>query len=626
MSTNPSLSAISGQAQEDGAEDIEMVTTLWRLLPTLAPLVLVGSHESVGSAVIEPEVVEECARSIKAGSGPTLITAATPSEDERSDILKVVEDCARSEEAIEVLSYGAFMAAIPSEHEESDVLKVIEDCAKSEGAAEALSSATMEPTIPINHKGSGVTEVLESSSRDGRLAPFSMFKPQKKVGAAPSILSSLRILLLASPLNVLLVFIPIMFCVRFIQGNTGSEVFAFAFLALLPTAKIFGPAMEDLTLRVDPHSGRFIRVLAGNTIELISGIIAIIQCQLGLLQASLVGSILINILLVLGVAFFSGGIVYSENGFAASPTNLTSSLLMLGAIATLLPSIFTALLGDATGVDVEHARISILRISRGISLILLFCYIMFLLFMFWSHLSLFVEESGGLLRSTKYSPREKNSKGDIATSTSLWQDIEAGASHSDTDEEHSDPKMSLPLLVLVAVVACVLITVVSEYLISSLSNLTFKTSLTPQWVGLILIPLAGTFARHDLIEALTYGRKDKMTDSLACGVLFEYYMFALIILDVRNSLSTGSSLNLSLCVQPFLVLLGWAMHKNLTLSYDPFESFTLFLSVYLVNHSLQTGKSAWIYGMILIALYFLIAISFWFYKGPKIANGLISAC
>jgi len=157
--------------------------------------------------------------------------------------------------------------------------------------------------------------------------------------------------------------------------------------------------------------------------------------------------------------------------------------------------------------------------------------------------------------------------------------------------------MNFPLLVCVAVVTCALITVLSEYLVSSLSNLADETSLTKQWVGLILIPLAGTLTRHDLIEAAQHGWKNAMDESLG--------------------LSTGSSVNLALFIQPILILLAWSMHKNLTLLYDPFESVTLFLSVLVVNLSLANSKSVWLSGIILIGLYALIALAFWFHSGDN---------
>jgi len=150
-----------------------------------------------------------------------------------------------------------------------------------------MTRVSTQNSLRPRRVGTNPTATEGGDDRDGRFSvrrvATSLFTPEMKIGQAPTVSSSLRMLIRAHWLNILFIFIPIMFVARFVQGNTSSEVFAFAFLALLPTAKIFGIAMEDLTLRVNRHT-------------------AIMQCQLEFLQASLTGSILINILLVLGSA------------------------------------------------------------------------------------------------------------------------------------------------------------------------------------------------------------------------------------------------------------------------------------------------------------------------------------
>jgi len=134
---------------------------------------------------------------------------------------------------------------------------------------------------------------------------------------------------------------------------------------------------------------------------------------------------------------------------------------------------------------------------------------MFLFFLFRSHTHLFGPTDKFI--SIRYAPRNKQYKYAYNTNS---ETPEHHREEEEEEEEQVTPRMSLPLLVSVAVVGCALITALSEYLVSALSNLTSETSLTKQWVGLILIPLAGTFTRHDLIEAAQYGWKDAMNDSL----------------------------------------------------------------------------------------------------------------
>ncbi|KAF7337947.1 Calcium/proton exchanger [Mycena venus] len=428
--------------------------------------------------------------------------------------------------------------------------------------------------------------------------------------------------------NYILICVPVTFLVRFTQGFNIS-VFATAFLGLLSTAKIFKLAMEDLTMRVTPHAGIVIQVFMGNIIELISGIIAIKGCKLGVLQASVVGSVLINILLVLGVACkcFSGGTKFAEQGYSPNHAHSTSHLLMLGTLATLLPSIFAPNGGGTTG-DTEKMRTAILWISRVFSLCLLLCYIIFGVYQFCSHTSAFeasmpstrypqggddhsvgaqsdISIFGNRTETSSYPLRERNS-GRCAVSDSERGQVSAG----DTEEadEESKPSMHLLFGLVVLIGTGVLIYFLSEFVVGSLADLTHKLPLiTEQWVGLILIPLAGTFSRHDVLEAVAFGRNDKMNSSLV--------------------LSLGSSLNISLFIQPFLVLLAWIMQTNLTLLYDPLETWALFLSVLFVNFVVQPGQSNWFCGVSLLVLYLLIAIiSFWIYTDDRVVSSLVFAC
>ncbi|KAJ7303145.1 hypothetical protein DFH08DRAFT_1089469 [Mycena albidolilacea] len=501
-----------------------------------------------------------------------------------------------------------------------------------ETAAAGRLQAEEYPMGPLPH---AINEEHPTCGISFVRAVTALFRSESGIDPRPTPIRTIRSLLTSSWLNLLLVFVPVMFVARFVQGNPSSKVFAFAFLGLLPCAKIFGLAMEDLSLRADENTGRFIRVLGGNSLELISGIIAIIQCQLEVLQASIVGSILINILLVMGCAFFAGGTKYQELGYGSSNAITFGHILMLGTIAALLPTIFAASFGGGTGPDLEYTRVSIVKISRAVSVALLFCYSIFCFFQLYSHSSLFNRKSNDVTKSKKYEPRAKKTK-PVPTAVETVIDTEAGY-----EEEEEEPQIRFKVLVVILVLGATLVSALSEYLVSSLSALTDESSLTKQWVGLILIPLAGTFARHDLMEAMKYSMQDNLTDSLA--------------------LSLGSSVNLSMFIQPILIILAWILKKNLSLLYDPFETMvmnrwtkpwsiltisrslkTLFLSVLVVNLYIIQGKGEFLAGASLIVLYVLIvrfffactsstltilqAISFWFYTGTHVFSNLLLTC
>lgn len=405
-------------------------------------------------------------------------------------------------------------------------------------------------------------------------------------------------------------------------------IFVFSFLAIVPLAKLLGFATEELSLRVGQTIGGLLNATLGNAVELIVAIIALTQCKLTLVQSSLVGSILSNILLVLGMCFFAGGLRKAEQGFLPSAANLNSSLLTLSVIAVLIPAAFLFAVdkGNA-GVNSQASNSTnststasgqsnmtitpqmegndILRMSRGVAVILLVIYISYLVFQLWSHAHLY--EDNAVFESTNYPESLKiphmnihRRHHELKRRQPTTDDPEAVTEKSQEDEDVEEPQLTVPVCIglLIAVTVCVALT--SEFLVDSIDGVTAHSSLTQEWVGLILLPIVGNAAEH--VTAVTVSVKDKLTLSLGVAV--------------------GSSIQIALFVIPFIVVLAWILDKPLTLLFDPFQSIVLFLAVLTVNYCTQDGKSNWLEGMILMCLYTIIAVTFWFYPGVDLSSGL----
>ncbi|KAJ7475792.1 Sodium/calcium exchanger protein-domain-containing protein [Mycena latifolia] len=423
-------------------------------------------------------------------------------------------------------------------------------------------------------------------------AATSMFKPEKKVGQAPGVLASIRSIIFASWLNVLLVFIPISWAFNFADKEQHTLVFVFSFLAIIPLAKLLAFATDELSMRVGQTLAGLLNATLGNAVELIVAIIALTQCQLGVVQSSLIGSILSNLLLVLGMCFFAGGVKFSEQGFGASATQLNSSLLTISVIAVLLPTAFRF---SVTATSDPDSGQDILKASHGVALILLFIYGSYLFFQLYSHATLYGDKSGDIIKSTKYAPREKKVKdGDRneATTSSVVPDAEA-ANAKEEEEEEETPQLSLFMTLGLLAVVTVIVAVTAEWLVDSIDGLTQGGVISKEFVGIILLPIVGNAAEH--VTAVSVSVKDKLTLSLGVAV--------------------GSSIQIALFVIPFIVTLAWILGKPLTMLFDPFESIALFLAVLTVNYVVQDGKSNWLEGMILMCLYLILGTTFWFYPG-----------
>jgi len=245
--------------------------------------------------------------------------------------------------------------------------------------------------------------------RTGTLARAkTMIIPQKPLAPPPSALQSLKAILLASWLNVLLLCIPVSWALHFALPSSNTKdtlVFVFSFLSIIPLAKLLSFATEELSLRVGQTLAGLLNATLGNAVELIVAIIALVKCELAIVQSSLVGSILSNLLLVLGMCFFAGGLKYSEQGFGASAAQLNSSLLTISVIAILLPAAFNFTANSLT--DAETQR-DLLSVSHGVALILLIIYAGYLWFQLYSHTSLYNDDGGDVAKSTIYSPRTRH--------------------------------------------------------------------------------------------------------------------------------------------------------------------------------------------------------------------------
>ncbi|EAU85600.2 hypothetical protein CC1G_06313 [Coprinopsis cinerea okayama7 len=163
---------------------------------------------------------------------------------------------------------------------------------------------------------------------------------------------------------------------------------AVCILALIPLVRLHDLSIAELALRVGGSKTGLLNASMSNFIEIVVAISALRKCELRVVQSSLVGSILSKLLLVLGLCFFAGGIKFSEQGFDPTATQIHSSLLSISVGVLLLPAAYHFTL-SLEGEDAEHQKRDILRMSHGVSIVLLFIYISYMAFQLWSHSHLY---------------------------------------------------------------------------------------------------------------------------------------------------------------------------------------------------------------------------------------------
>ncbi|KAF8349146.1 Calcium/proton exchanger [Amanita rubescens] len=431
-----------------------------------------------------------------------------------------------------------------------------------------------------------------------------MLTPTRPVGRAPGFLASLLAVAKSSWLNLMLVFIPVSWALHFALPssfqNKDTLVFVFSFLAIIPLAKLLAFTTDEISIRVGETLAGLINVTLGNAVKLIVAIIALIKCEFRIVQSSLVGSILSNLLLVLGMSFFAGGLKFSEQGFGISATRVNSSLLIISVIAGILPAAFQSF--DRGNSSIEQQ--DILSVSRGVSVILLFIYCAYLIFQLYSHTILY-DGNTDTFQSTKYHLKKKDKgenqpSGDATQSAvASSEEVSSHAGHRDeeqrdeSEDEDETPEMNFLAALFWLAVVTALVAVTAEWLVDSINGLTTSGKIQQEFVGLILLPVVANAAEH--VTAVTVSDNDKLNLSLGVAV--------------------GSCIQIALFIIPFIVVLGWILGKPMSLLFDPYESITLFLSVLTVNLVVQDGKSNWLKGVILVCLNVILAITFWYYPG-----------
>ncbi|KAF8962769.1 Sodium/calcium exchanger protein-domain-containing protein [Flammula alnicola] len=526
-----------------------------------------------------------------------------------------------------------------------------------------------------------------TNPRSSRLAAIRqqtalMFVPERPVGKAPNAFESLKSILCSSWLNLLLVFIPVSWALHFAlpesTSNRDTVIFVFSFFAIIPLAKLLAFATEELSLRVGQTLAGLLNATLGNAVELIVAIIALVKCELRVVQSSLVGSVLSNLLLVLGMCFFAGGLKYSEQGFGVSATQLNSSLLTVSVIAVLLPAAFhfssqsssnsasgsTSNSTSSTGLSPSSEGSAILSVSHGVAIILLFIYAGYLSFQLYSHPDLYQDKGSHTIESTKYQKP-------------LFQGLSKKLHHhKDRDvESASDHPLQLtqsPLSItnsptpnvtqadtfstgapLFASVTTDNPTVINDQSLASphahfTPDIQEKEDEDEEEMPTMSVWMTiGLLATVTVLVAITaewlVDSIDGMTDT---GHISKEFVGIILLPIVGNAaehvtavsvsvkdklnlslgVAVGSSIQIALFVIPFIVTLAWILGKPLTLLFDPYESVAMFLSVLTVNYVVQDGKSNWLEGFILMCLYIILAVTFWFYPGSDPSGGLLSTC
>ena len=360
-------------------------------------------------------------------------------------------------------------------------------------------------------------------------------------------------------------FIPVSLAAHFL-GWSDLIVFVTAALAIVPLAGWMGTATEEIAVVVGPSLGGLMNATFGNATELIIAIFALRAGLVNVVKSSITGSIISNLLLVMGLSMLLGGLKFKEQTFQPTIARLNASAMNLAVIAILLP---TAVDFTSAGIDEPILQ----RLSISVAVVLMLVYALTLLFSMRTHAYLY--DVGMAEDPAASGDAESNSHQEA---------------HDNGHEDHSE-KPNLKLWIGVLLAATLAVSVESEFLVGTLEVASKQLGLSELFTGVIILPVIGNAAEH--ATAVTVALKNKM--------------------DLSLNVAVGSSLQIALFVGPLLVLIGAFMGQPMDLDFNNFELLSVGVAVLVANSISADGKSNWLEGTLLLATYTVIGLSFYFH-------------
>jgi Ca2+:H+ antiporter len=347
-------------------------------------------------------------------------------------------------------------------------------------------------------------------------------------------------------IRLLLAAVPVAIVFRLL-GLGASPRFIAAALAIIPLAGLMGEATEHLARRLGPGIGGLLNATFGNAAELIIALFALFKGLDAVVKASLTGSIIGNLLLVLGASLLAGGVKHRTQRFNRTAAGIGGTMMVLAAMGMLVPAIFHALPEvTAKDIDLEH------ELSVAVCAILMLTYFGHLFFSLRTHTDLF-------------NP-----------------DDEAMEGHA------GEPPWPVGKATLVLLAATGLVAWMSEILVGAVEATSQALGMNEVFVGVIVVAIIGNAAEHS--TAILMAMKNQM--------------------DLAVGIALGSALQIALFVAPVLVFASYLRPHPMDLLFTTLEVLSVILAVTIARMVAEDGESNWLEGLMLLMIYAILGVAF----------------
>ncbi len=350
-----------------------------------------------------------------------------------------------------------------------------------------------------------------------------------------------------------LLFLPAL-GMHFGKIGEGVPLFLVAALAILGTVTLIGKATEEVAVYSGPLWGGLLNATFGNVTELIIAVTALRNIELhSVVRSSITGSILGNLLLVLGAAMVYGGLKHPIQKFTRTGASVNLGMLWVTIICLLVPTFVSLAYDLDPKLNAKAADTLTQEVSLAASIILLILYVLSLIFSLKTH-------------RFHIMPAEQ-------------------------EEEHAD--WSLKTAVAVLLGATVVVAFLSDIFVDALNYMLHVQNLaiSEMFIGVIVVAVVGNAAEGSV--AIWVARENKM--------------------ELSYQIAMGSCLQIALMVAPLLVLISYALGKPMSLAFNPFEMVSLIAATIIATASLQDGESNWLEGAMFLGVYLFFAVVFWYH-------------
>ena len=333
-----------------------------------------------------------------------------------------------------------------------------------------------------------------------------------------------------------------------------TTLFVCSALGIIPVAGWIGRATEALAASVGEGIGGLLNATFGNAAELIIGGIALSKGLTDVVKASITGSIIGNVLLVLGLSILLGGTKYKEQRFNRTAVTTSVASLSLAAIGLVIPTVFHRAADRTVG---GWSPLMEQKLSLAIAVVLFLTYFCMLGFSLWTHKHFFQS--------------------------------------AHTDSEGNGREWSRGKAIVILVIATAVVALLSEFLVGTIENVRDSVGLTEVFVGVIVVAIVGNAAEHS--TAILMAMKNKM--------------------DLTVNIAIGSSLQIALFVAPVLIFLSYLFGRPMDLEFTMPEVVAVVVSVYILFQISEDGETNWIEGIQLLSLYVILGILFFYLPEPQ---------